>query len=188
MKNKLFKNVFCLLLVRPLSASSNAFENGARMSGVCAFIADKFECEHKTLLIYRLATLIFRTYLCGIVWMTIKQLTQWLNVISIVFLTSTSWDIHVYMFNNNIHWAANLFEICVCLYNCVANLSTLLQLSRQNIKIITNIINLSQHLKHILRILHSNTNIELVLSRLAYPSTLRNILLYATRIFAILLL
>ena len=49
-------------------------------------------------------------------------------------------------------------------------------------------VNLSRNLKHILRILHSNpsilfvTNIELALSRLAYASTLRNILLYATRI------
>ena len=31
--------------------SSNAFLNGTRMSGVCAFIAGYFECEHKTLLI-----------------------------------------------------------------------------------------------------------------------------------------
>ena len=37
---------------------SNAFEYGARMSGVCAFIAGYFECEHKTLLIHRTATLI----------------------------------------------------------------------------------------------------------------------------------
>ena len=36
-------NVFCLLLVRPLSMSSNAFVNGARMSGICAFIAGYFE-------------------------------------------------------------------------------------------------------------------------------------------------
>ena len=57
--------MFCLLLVelRPLSMSSNAFVNGARMSGVCIFIAGYFEYEHKTLLIYRPATLICRTYL-----------------------------------------------------------------------------------------------------------------------------
>ena len=34
-------------LVRPLSMNSNAFVNGARMSGVCAFIAGYFEYEHK---------------------------------------------------------------------------------------------------------------------------------------------
>ena len=56
--------------------SSNAFVNGARMSDVCAFIAGYFEYEHKTLLIHRPATLIFRTYLCGIVCITIKQPTQ----------------------------------------------------------------------------------------------------------------
>ena len=36
-------NVFCLLLVRPLSMSSNTFVNGAHMSGVCAFIVVYFE-------------------------------------------------------------------------------------------------------------------------------------------------
>ena len=107
-------NVFCLLLVRPLSMSSNAFVNGARMSGVCAFIAGYFEYEHKTLLIHRTATLIFHTYLCVIVCITIKQPTQWLNVMPILFLTSTSWYIHVYMINNNIHWAENLSEIREC--------------------------------------------------------------------------
>ena len=107
-------NVFCLLSVRPLSMSSNAFVNGARMSGICAFIAGYFEYEHKTLLIHRPATLIFRTYLCGIVCITIKQPTQWLNIMPILFLTSTSWYIHVYMINNNIHWAENLSEIRVC--------------------------------------------------------------------------
>ena len=56
-------NVFCFLLVRPLSMSSNAFLNRARMNGVCAFIAGYFEYEHKTLLIHRPSTLIFRTYL-----------------------------------------------------------------------------------------------------------------------------
>ena len=40
-------NVFWLLLVRPLSMSSNAFVNGARMNGVCAFIAGYFEHEHE---------------------------------------------------------------------------------------------------------------------------------------------
>ena len=69
-------NVFCLLLVRPLSMSSNAFVNGARLSGVCAFIAGYFEYEQKTLLIHRPATLIFRTHLCGIVCLTIKLPTQ----------------------------------------------------------------------------------------------------------------
>ena len=69
-------NVFCLLLVRPLSMSSNAFVNGARMSGIFAFIAGYVEYEHKTLLIHRTATVIFRTYLCGIVCITIKQPTQ----------------------------------------------------------------------------------------------------------------
>ena len=44
--------------------------------GVCAFIAGYFEYEHKALLIHRPATLIFRTYLCGIVCITIKQPTQ----------------------------------------------------------------------------------------------------------------
>ena len=39
--------------------SSNAFVKGARMSGVCAFIAGYFEYEQKTLLIHRPATLIF---------------------------------------------------------------------------------------------------------------------------------
>ena len=107
-------NVFCLLLVRPLSMSSNTFVNGARMSGVCAFIVGYFEYEHKTLLIHRPATLIFRIYLCGIVCITIKQPTQWLNVMPILFLTSTSWYIHVYMVNNNIHWAENLSELRVC--------------------------------------------------------------------------
>ena len=108
-------NVFCLLLVRPLSRSSNAFVNGARMSGGCAFIAGYFEYEHKTLLIHRPETLIFRTYLCGIVCITIKQPTQWLNVMSMLFLTSTSWYMHVCMINNNnIHWAENLSEIRVC--------------------------------------------------------------------------
>ena len=52
-------NVFCLLLVRPLSMSSNAFVNGARMSGICAFIAGYFEYEHKTLLIHRTAAVNF---------------------------------------------------------------------------------------------------------------------------------
>ena len=47
--------------------SIKSFLNGARMSGVCAFIIGYFEYEHKTLLIYRPATLIFRIYLCGIV-------------------------------------------------------------------------------------------------------------------------
>ena len=56
--------------------SSNTFVNGARMSGVCAFIVGYFEYEHKTLLIHRPVTLIFRTYLCGIVYITIKQPTQ----------------------------------------------------------------------------------------------------------------
>ena len=56
--------------------SSNVFVNEARMSGVCAFIAGYFEYEHKTLLIHRLATLIFHTYLCGMVCITIKQHTQ----------------------------------------------------------------------------------------------------------------
>ena len=56
--------------------TSNAFVNGARMSGVCAFIAGYFEYEHKTLLIHRPATLIFRTYLYGVVCITIKQPTQ----------------------------------------------------------------------------------------------------------------
>ena len=56
--------------------SSNAFINGARMSGVCAFIAGYFEYEPKTLFIHRTAKLIFRTYLCGIVCITIKQPTQ----------------------------------------------------------------------------------------------------------------
>ena len=56
--------------------SSNAFVNGARMSGICAFIAGYFEYEQKTLLIHRPATLIFRTHLCGIVCITIKQPTQ----------------------------------------------------------------------------------------------------------------
>ena len=36
--------------------SSNAFVNGARMSGVWAFIDGYFEYEHKTLLIHRPAT------------------------------------------------------------------------------------------------------------------------------------
>ena len=107
-------NVFCLLLVRPLPMSSNTCVNESRMSGVCAFIVGYFEYEHKTLLIHRPATLIFRTYLCGIVCITIKQPTQWLNVMPILFLTSTSWYIHVYMINNNIHWAENLFELRVC--------------------------------------------------------------------------
>ena len=39
--------------------SSNAFVNGARTSGICAFIAGYFEYEHKTLLIHRTATVIF---------------------------------------------------------------------------------------------------------------------------------
>ena len=40
--------------------SSNAFVNGARMSGICAFIAGYFEThEHKTLLIHRTATVIY---------------------------------------------------------------------------------------------------------------------------------
>ena len=56
-------NVFCLLLVRPLSVSSYVFVYGARMSGICAFIAGYFEYEQKTLLIHRPATLIFRTHL-----------------------------------------------------------------------------------------------------------------------------
>ena len=56
--------------------SGNAFVNGARMNGVCAFIAGYFEYEHKTLLIRRPATLMFRTYLCGIVCITIKQPAQ----------------------------------------------------------------------------------------------------------------
>ena len=43
--------------------SSNAFVSGARISGVCDFIAGYFEYKHKTLLIPRPATLIFRTYL-----------------------------------------------------------------------------------------------------------------------------
>ena len=107
-------NVFCLLLVRPLSMSSNAFVNGARMSGICAFIAGYFEYEQKTLLIHRPATLIFRTHLCGIVCITIKQPTQWLNVMPILFLTSTSWHMHVYMINNNIHRAENLSGMRVC--------------------------------------------------------------------------
>ena len=107
-------SVCCLLLVRSLSMSSNAFVNGARISDVCAFIAGYFEYEHKTLLIHRTATMIFRIYLCGIVCITIIQLTQWLNVTPILFLTSTSWYIHVYMINNNIHWAENLSEIRVC--------------------------------------------------------------------------
>ena len=55
--------------------SSNVFVNGARMSGVCAFIAGYFEYEHKTLLVHLPATLILRTYLCGIVSITIKQPT-----------------------------------------------------------------------------------------------------------------
>ena len=76
MNNYSGSNVFCLLLVRPLSMSSNAFVNGARMSGICAFIAGYFEYEHETLLIHRPATLIFRNYLCGIVCITIKQPTQ----------------------------------------------------------------------------------------------------------------
>ena len=56
--------------------SSNAFVNGARMSGICAFIAGYFEYEHKTLLIHRPATLSLNTYLCGIVFITIKHPTQ----------------------------------------------------------------------------------------------------------------
>ena len=57
--------------------SSNAFVNRVRLSGICAFIADYCcDYEHKTLLIHRPATLIFRTYLCGIVCITIKQPTQ----------------------------------------------------------------------------------------------------------------
>ena len=36
--------------------SDNVFVNGARMSGVCAFIPGYFEYEHKPLLIHRLAT------------------------------------------------------------------------------------------------------------------------------------
>ena len=40
---------------------SNVFVNGARMSGVCAFIAGYFEYEHKTLLIHRPATLFSST-------------------------------------------------------------------------------------------------------------------------------
>ena len=39
--------------------SSNAFVNGAHMSGVCEFIAGYFEYECKMLLIHRPATLIF---------------------------------------------------------------------------------------------------------------------------------
>ena len=70
--------MFCLLLIRPLSMSSNAFVNGARMSGICAFIDGYFEHEHRTLLIHRPATLSLHTYLCGIVCITIKQPTQWL--------------------------------------------------------------------------------------------------------------
>ena len=96
-------NVFCLLLVIPLSMSSNAFVNGARMSGICAFIAGYFEYEHKPLLIHRTATVICRTYLCGIVCITIKQPTQWLNVMPILFLSSTSWYIQVYIINNNVN-------------------------------------------------------------------------------------
>ena len=122
----LIHTLFCLLLVRPLSMSSNTFVNGARMSGVCAFIVGYFEYEHKTLLIHRPATLIFRIYLCGIVCITIKQPTHWLNVMPILFLTSTSWYIHVYMVNNNIHWAENLSELRVCPWNSVVNSSTLL--------------------------------------------------------------
>ena len=38
--------------------SSNTL-NGARMRGVCAFIAGYFDYEHKTLLIHRPVTLIF---------------------------------------------------------------------------------------------------------------------------------
>ena len=41
--------------------SSNVFVNGVSMSGVCAFFAGCCEYEHKTLLIHRPATLIFRT-------------------------------------------------------------------------------------------------------------------------------
>ena len=107
-------NVFCLLLVRPLYMSSNAFINGARMSGICAFIAGYFEYEQKTLLIHRPATLIFRTHLCGIVCITIQQPIQWLNVMPILFLKSTSWHMHVYMINNNIHRAENLSGMRVC--------------------------------------------------------------------------
>ena len=106
-------NVFCLLLERPLSMSCDAFVNRARMRGVCAFMVGYFVYEHN-MLIHRTATLPFRTYLCGIVCITIKQPTQWLNVMPILFLTSTSWYKHVYMINNNIHWAENLPEIRVC--------------------------------------------------------------------------
>ena len=59
MNNKWLKCV--LFVVMPLSMSSNGFMKGARMSGVCAFIAGCFEYEHKTLLIHRPATLTFRT-------------------------------------------------------------------------------------------------------------------------------
>ena len=89
-------NVFCLLLVRPLSMSSNAFVNGARMRGVCAFTAGYCEYEHKTLLIHRTATLIIRTYLCA------KQPTQWLNVMPILFLTSTSWYMCTWLITTSI--------------------------------------------------------------------------------------
>ena len=68
MNNKCLK---CVLFV-----VSKTIVNGARMSGVCAFTVGYFEYEHKTLLIHRPATLIFRTYPCGIVCIAIKQATQ----------------------------------------------------------------------------------------------------------------
>ena len=46
MNNKWLKCVL-FLLARPLSTSSKAFVNGARMCGVCAFIAGYFEYEVK---------------------------------------------------------------------------------------------------------------------------------------------
>ena len=52
MNNMWLKHVLFVVSRRPLSMSSNVFVNGARMSGVCAFIAGYFEYEHKTLLIH----------------------------------------------------------------------------------------------------------------------------------------
>ena len=70
-------SVFCLLLVMPLSMSSNVFVNGARMSGVCAFITGYFEYEHKMLLIHWPVKNLFFSHqlhvvICGIVCITIK--------------------------------------------------------------------------------------------------------------------
>ena len=56
--------------------SSNAFVDGTRMSGVCAFIAGNFEYEHKTLLIHRPTTVTFASTYAASCACQLKQLTQ----------------------------------------------------------------------------------------------------------------